>query len=349
MKKLVFLSVFAVILGLVSCSKESKEINSYDDAARGLVVAGANHTELKIIDALTGSVSTEDVFLSANGKSLNSEIVRIAEYRDVLYIFQPEEYRIVAISAIDFKQIAIIDFSSKGYKPLDICFANATDSYIVFSNAAKVCLMDLTNYAIAREIDLPANANSITVSGNQVFLACTAANKISVIDTRTNQRTHDLNTDANPLYVGVRYNGKECVAISAGTGKIDTNETKTAAACNYYDVDTKANTGRVEVGSTAAPATKFYPKGLVVTSKDWAFVPGQTHFLRADIKGKKRVSVIGKYVYNSIYYDIVRGEIIAIKELNGVLNADFCDPTTGSKKRTITLPNNTSVYHPLKG
>lgn len=349
MKKLFFLSVLAIVFGLMSCSKESKEINSYEDESRGLVVAGAGHNELKVIDALTGSVINEDAFLSANGSALTTEVTKIAEFRDVLYLFQPEQFRIVTISAVDFKQIAIIDFSAKGYKPVDICFANATDSYIIHSNASKASLLDLTNNVLAKEIDLPSAGNSIAVSGNQVFIACTNANKISVIDTRTNTRTVDIDVAPNPLFVGIRYNGKECVAVSAGNGKIDTTQAQTEAVCSYIDVETKSILGKVNIGNTTTPAQKFYPKGLAITSRDWAFIPGQTQFMRSDVKGKVRVYLIGKYIYSSINYDIVRGELDAVKSLNGSIFVDFCDHSSGIKKRTVQLPANTSIYHALKG
>ncbi len=337
------LLVLASLVLFVACSSEDKVINNYTDQSQAIAVV-KDSPDLKLIKIATGEILNSNLL---NQSGLSGAPSTVKSFRNMLYVLYPKDYKVFVYNLAAQKLEATIDFSSEKIEPYDICFANATDAYICHANSNLISLIDITVFKVAKKITVGNHPVSIACSGNQIITANSADNTVSFVDTRTNSQIATANVGITPYFVDVRTNGKEFVVVSLGDGKIIDGKTKTASTINFFDVTNKNNLGQFELAASNVKSVDFFPKSLAVSVKDWAFIPGDSAFLRVDFKSKSKASYVGKLRYNFTSYDIISGRLFAVESLNGKSTLKICDQSTGKLVSSVILPDNVAKVYPL--
>lgn len=337
------LLVLAALVLFVACSSEDKVINNYTDQSQAIAVV-KDSPDLKLIKISTGEVLNENLL---NQSGLSGSASNVKSFRNMLYVLYPKDYKVFVYNLGSQKLESTIDFSNDKLEPYDICFANATDAYICHANSNIISLIDITVYKEAKKINVGKNPVSIACSGNQIITANSGDNTVSFVDTRTNSQIATAKVANVPYFVDVRTNGKEFIVVSLGDGKINTGSTKTASTINFFDVANKNNLGQFELAASNVKSTEFFPKSLAVSVKDWAFIPGDSAFLRVDLKSKSKASYIGKFRYTYTSYDIISSRLFAVESINGKSTLKICDQSTGKLVSSVTLPDNVAKVYPL--
>jgi hypothetical protein len=224
----------------VSCSQEDILIDNRN----------ANDTYI-----LQRKQNTLEVFSVAGNKFYGIEldinigqINLIKKFRENYYLINSSEQKIFIIKSIDISaylagkislvNVVVVDFAAKNLTPFSICFPNATDAYIAYSNSDKIGILDLTNNVLS-EITIgisgiPAQINGI---GNQIYVACPDKNIVNVIDSRNNQMVDSIFISGRPTFVEFVSNNTKCVIVSVGEGKSgDSTNTKTPAKFSVIDM-----------------------------------------------------------------------------------------------------------------
>lgn len=337
------LLVLAALVLLVACSSEDKVINNYTDQSQAIAIV-KDSPDLKLIRISTGELINSNLL---NQSGLSGPPSAVKSFRNMLYVLYPKDFKVFVYNIAAQKLEATIDFSTDKIEPYDICFANATDAYICHANSNIISLIDITVYKEAKKINVGKNPVSIACSGNQIITANSGDNTVSFVDTRTNSQIATANAGFAPYFVDVRTNGKEFVVVSLGDGKIIDGKTKTASTIHFFDVLNKNNLGQFELATTNVKSIDFFPKSLSVSAKDWAFIPGDSAFLRVDFKSKTKASYIGKLRYNFTSYDIISARLFAVESINGKSTLKICDQSTGKLVSSIALPDNVAKVYPL--
>ncbi len=345
MKKSSFFLTLLLITLIISCSKDEQTINSPTVKWR-LLVSAENQPRLELTSQPEGSVTIADVYLANNGKILDGQVMRMAEYGKNLFLFIPSKYKIEVINNETFKSIAVFDFSSSLRVPSAICFANSSSAYICFGNDSTVDLLDMEFMKIARTVKVGKNPVSIACAGNQVFVANRGDNTVSVIDTRDNEVKSTLNVAPKPSFVDVSKDAETALVISLGEGKLDTTQTKTSAQLTVFNVNTKAVIKNKFLGTSEADAIKQMPRGITVNEKNMAFVPTATNLFRISTKTGDMVN-ISKVEHISVLYNNKRDELLLIRKKTSGTEIYTADPSNAAFKATLHVSADAITLLPL--
>jgi len=151
----------------------------------------------------------------------------IKKFRDKYFLINQNAQKIFIIETADISKflsksiskvnVFTIDFSDKNLTPSSICFPNATDAYIAFSNTDYISILDITNNTMSGvkiQIEgVPAQINSY---GNQIFVAIPSKNSVNIIDTRLNIVVDSVSVSNRPTFVEFVANGTQCAVVAKG-------------------------------------------------------------------------------------------------------------------------------------
>jgi YVTN family beta-propeller protein len=310
--------VLSIILG--SCAPEENIVTPDQDA--WTLFSVPKNENAVYSDRVSG---TE---LSNRKKLFNAEtnIEHVYIYRDQLYVMLPESNRIVILNRASYEIMHVIDFATVSKKPIAMAFGNATTAYIIFEKDSIVQLYDILNKQIAGSIAVGAYTVDI-ISGigdrqNQIFVANLASNSISQIDTRTNRVEKEYAVLQAPKFLSNDPTSTKIVYVSEGAGKTLVNNPKSIAGIGFIDIDRKIVLAQMPISTKDIDSVDAIPRGLAVTSSEWAFVPFSNGLVRVDTREYKNYTTISRKVYDGIIYNNRRREVLAnaddgISVLNG--------------------------------
>ncbi|MGA2297240.1 MAG: hypothetical protein ABSG15_06815 [FCB group bacterium] len=348
MKKLLIPLFFLTFFLIQSCSNTEKVIDTTKDTWRILASVNAQSPSLMLIQFPDDTILSNDVYSANNsGQSLPGPVVKIAEFRGLLYLFIPSQYVIKVINKSTFKLVGTIDYTADKLVPTDICFANATDAYVAHGADTVVSLVDLTNYAVARKIKVGKHPVAIACSGNQIYVANQADNTVSVIDSRTHNQVALIPVQTAPTYVAMNSEGLQAIVISLGAGKLDSTISKTAAQGTLIDITTRAVINTLDLNAGSTNAVDIIPYGIAVSKYDWAYIPSQICLLSYDARSGNRVNFIQSVAYNSIYYNYIRDELLVLQNNSNVYSAMTLDMDSYNPKATHTFALSVNFVFPL--
>lgn len=110
-----------------------------------------------------------------------------------------------------------------------------TYAYVANMGSATVSVVDLATSNLV-SIPVAAGPSAIAVSPNaaRVYVSCSSANSVSVIDTKTNSVVSTVAVGTNPKGVAVSPDGRTVVAVNSGAGTVSIID----AATNSVDATT---------------------------------------------------------------------------------------------------------------
>lgn len=339
MKFVSFLSLLIFFI-FISCSQEERIIDQSNPNWKTLIATSDAQNSLMLIEQPTGKILKQNVFLEANGEQLSSKIKKMTEFQKKIYLFLPDEYKIEILDKDSFKRLSTLDFSSNKRNPSGICFANATTAYISFGNDSTVDVLDITNFSIARTINVGREPVAISNSGNQIFVANKQDNTVSVIDSRTNLVTHTIPVPNVPMFLDISPDGLRAIVISAGTGKYDASETKSPAFLTLIDVATKKIIKSKELGRTGINAVAQVPTAFATSVSNSGFVSTQEFLIRINTLNGDEITNMGKGKHLTLSYNFKRDELIIIKESSKGIEGLTANPLTAKQNQKIFIPPN---------
>ncbi|MDZ4746808.1 MAG: hypothetical protein SGJ05_12505 [bacterium] len=324
--------LLAVLLGIfvASCTPEEPTINSFDDRWRLLASDGAS---LSLYAMPDGSTQRTDVWVG--GSSAN-----IVEFRDQLYVMPTTDPWIVILDRTTLLALDTINMDTLGTVS-DIAFANATTAYAVHTDKNLVSVIDITTNQTVRTIQVGDGAHSIAALGNQLAVACSRANIVQIIDSRTNVVEASIGVPEVPYYVRASIATTEFVVVSLGTGKLDA-AAQSSPKISFVNASTRELIGGVELSFRVADALEQFPKGLVVTSSGFAYVPVQSGVLRVNARQRNKATLVIRSSFSNIGYSPSRAEVMLLREDEPVV--EVWDEVAANQKAKVIMRANPGAF-----
>lgn len=328
--------VLSLALGLGACSPTEAVRNSFDDTWR-LIVGGPSGVVALSMPA--GTVSDGNVWTPSATQNYPIDFIR--EYRDLLFVMSNANGTLVVLRRDTLNVIDTIVTSGIGTVN-DIAFANATTAYAA-TDSSGVAVIDLITNTVVFTIPFTTPLSGIAVAGNQLIVSMPAVNKAAIIDTRTNQIAAEIDLPtAWPTFVAADGVNSVFAVVCLGDGKgLNDSRPFTTPTISFIDIETRKIKKTLDLTSRANEGPTQFPRGLAISSSEYAFVPVQNGLLRISTRSFTKVSAIQFDSYSSVYYNAARAEVNVISMDGRKLFVfdEFAEVT----KQTVSLPD--SVHH----
>jgi DNA-binding beta-propeller fold protein YncE len=340
MKRLIlrtFVAFFAMLFAMITaCDIEGPTPVAPNGDWQLLVVTDEAVSRLLVISQPDNKVVNANLFLNADSvRGIGGRVGKIFTFRENVYVLMPEQQRIEVLSATTYRRVATLNFAAQGRTPTDIIFTNATTGYIAFSNASVLSVLDITNFTIASEIQVGRAPVAFDVRGNQIYCAVRDENVVVVIDSRNapaSAVTTRIPVPTAPEFLRITPNGSEIVVLSVGGGS-----PRTAARASLINIAEKRVTREATLFFNAADSSTDRGYGLVLTERDFAYIPMNNALIRLDTRSLGRAIVL-EGMYRSITYNPNRTELlVASADSNTVPTCTILNPANDSTKAIIRL------------
>ncbi len=319
------LPLFVVLVFVVSCTPDEPTISSFDDRWRLLASDGPG---IALYTMPAGSTERSDVWSGASGTSTN-----ITEFRDRLYILPTTDPWIVVLDRVSLVALDTINMDTLGIVS-DMAFANATTAYAVHADKNVVSVIDITTNETVRTISVANRPRSIAALGNQLAVACADANVIQIIDSRTNAVEASIDVPEVPYYVRSSATFSVFAVVSLGYGKLDVAP-QTTPQMTFINPTTRAVITSIELTARPSEAFQQFPRGLIVTSTGFAYVPVQSGLLRVNTRSRTKASAVLLTDYAGVAYNAARAEVLLLRSDSPVVEA--WDELVENQKASVTI------------
>lgn len=343
MRQIHSISLFAIILLLLSCGKEN--ILEGDSSPRYfLITTNDQPNKLQLFEFPTNRILDENVFFTRNQQSLGN-ISAVAEFRETLFIVQHDDYKIT-ITDKNLKLISQLDFTTQQLKPSSICFPNATTSFISFDNDSLLMVLDLTNFTLAREVKMPYRTTKLIASGYYVFALHFYESKLSIVDTRNFSLVTTINLPDYPQDCDLNLDGSLLYVLCLGKGKIDLKETPSPAKLITLTTNNFAFIKEVVLNLGSIPATTLLTTGIAITNKYFGYISSKTALLRFSVANPAQFQKFISGDFTSVIYNYKKDEIIAIETKNNQSIMYIINPTNASVTSKISFEKTLKILVP---
>lgn len=328
-----FLPLF-LLAGLVigSCEPSEPVISSFDDRWRLLASDGPGIALYAMPD---GSTERSDVWTGASGTSTN-----ITEFRDRLYVLPTTEPWIVILDRVTLVALDTINLDTLGVVA-DMAFANATTAYAVHTEKNTVSVIDITTNEAVRTIAMANGPTSIAALGNQLAVACSRANVVQIIDSRTNAVEASIDVPEVPYYIRPSVIFSLFTVVSLGNGKLDVAP-QTTPQITFINPSTRAVITSLDLTGRPSEAFQQHPRGLIVTATGFAYVPVQSGLLRVNTRSRTKASVIMHTEYSDVAYNAARAELLLLRTDGPVV--EVWDELAENQKASVTLRSQPGAF-----
>jgi len=325
-----FLFTFLITVLFSACKQEEIFINEYPQFGKYLF-----SSENKIYQYLPETKTVEIIL-----NSLPSSVSKIKYFRGYYYLLLPDAKSIYIIREKTFEIVSKVDYSFLDITPIDICFPNATDAYVLH-NESQVTILDLTNFKVANAVMKIGKAPAaIAGAGNQVYICCQGDDMIYTIDTRTNSVVNTIKVSTSPSFLEFNYEGTTAFIVCTGAD-ISSGE-KTQAVVEVVDVSRKEVIDIIRLGYNEFVAKETLPTGIAVSSKN-VYISASNNIWRLSLPSAKLSSVSNKTPCKSVGYDKKHNEFYLLRDdSNSGNDIDLIiyDNSNNKKKYTYSISQN---------
>jgi len=199
---------------LISCSEDTTEPQAGDVIIVNEGNFGQGNGSLSLYNRETDNIENGSFAKANSGRSLEAGVQSVTVADGIAFIVcnVSDKIEIADATTLEALQAPLEDpdlvspryLTASGNKayvsvwgPFDANFA-LTDS--------KVAVIDLSDYSISKYISVPAGPEGILVIGDQVFVANSFTNVLTVIDTDTDEISSEIILDGSPRLLSVRGN-----------------------------------------------------------------------------------------------------------------------------------------------
>jgi len=126
--------------------------------------------------------------------------------------------------------------------------------------------------------------------------------------------------------------------VCLGSGKIDA-DASTVPLLEFLSATTRQILKSMDVSGRATNASAQMPRGLVVTSGEFAFVPVQNGLVRVNTRQRNRTIVMQQESYDGIVYNPARAEILLTRSREGASTCEIIDEFGEVIRSSVTRPD----------
>ncbi len=335
--KSIFVLYIAVLVGILSCTRENPLYDNSVNSWNLLIVTGESNTKISKTQQPDGNILIDNLLANAE---IKSEIKQIVAYGVYLYILIPKDFKILVLDKFSYNIVNSIDFSDHHNEPSAIAFANNTDAYVIHTNANKVSLIDTKFFKIVRTYDVGIAPIDIAYTNNLIIVANSKSNTLSLIDSRNYTKLPDISVKDVPMFIAVAPTSGKLAIVCSGNGKDDTiSDNNSTAYFQVFDPNSKQITYTAELKTSLIDGTDIYPNALAVTNKDLAFISTQYGLFSINTNSPTLLNLAKKEAYAGVYYNYPKEELILIQHNNTAFAAK---QTNGNFLYELTMPQSFS-------
>ena len=318
-------STLLTIAALASCSPDEPLINTFVDEWRLVSTTGSTDFSATVVP---GGQPT-----AINPQNVDfGDSPSMVRFRNNIYVFSENRPWIVVFDSETLNYSDTIFTFGKLEGIADLCFANATTAYAVSAQQQCIGIIDLTTSTVAGVIPVAGSPRQIACLGNQMAVTLPDSNRVIIIDTRTNAIVDRISVAPTPWYVrGDEVANVFCV-VSLGNGKVD-KLPQTAPTITFISPSTREVLKTLDLVVRASEGSKQFPRGLSVSSTQFAYVPVQGGLLRVSTRTRSRVSAVQSDSFDLISYNEARAELICQRASGGASPDVVVYNEDGSEKK----------------
>lgn len=324
------------LLFVTGCAPDEPLINSFVDEWRLISTSGSKDLTVRVVPSgAATSVNPNDVDFGTTPS--------MVQFRSNIYIYSESRPWIVVYDAEKLVYVDTIFTFQVLDGIADLCFANATTAYATSPKNECIGVIDLTASTVASIIKTPGAPRQIACLGNQMLATIPDSNAAIILDTRTNTIEDRLEMTTRPWYVREDAVANVFCVVSLGSGKVDNTE-QTTPTISFVSPSTRQVLKTLDLTIKVSDGPRQFPRGLVVSATQNAFVPVQSGLLRVNTRTRSRVSSAQTDSFDIVAYNEARAEIICQRASGGETpQVVVFDENGTEKKYTLTLPNRASA------
>jgi len=304
------LIVMGVSIIAASCSPQEPLINSFVDEWRLLATSGSKNLTSTVIP--TG----QEVSINPNDVDFGADPT-MTRFRNNVYFTSNSRSWIIVYDAERLVYSDTIFTYNELDGTSDICFANATTAYAASPKSQCVGVIDLTTGTVARIIKTPGKPQQIACLGNQICVTLPDSNAAIIIDSRSNEIVHTMQIGDRPWYVREDAVANVFCIVTLGLGKLDAQESPTTPTISFLSPASREILKTLDLTVKVTEGPRQYPRGLAITSSQFALVPVQAGLLRVSTRTRSRVSAVQTDSFDIVTYNDARAEVICQRKANG--------------------------------
>ncbi|MFP4370305.1 MAG: YncE family protein [Candidatus Kapaibacterium sp.] len=336
-----------LLLLIVSCADDSRVVDNND--ARNSMLLSYENPDPRIgwFSFSEKKISGPDPYFEANGSYIQGTVTEIRYFNNRYYMLVPEHSKIV-ITDKDFAHIADISFADEGYKPIGICFPNATDAWVIHEGIARISVIDITVNEKALEIALSAAPSSIACLGNTVVTANTGDNSLSIVRSNTLAEEAVIPVSPEPFKADITPDGEKIFYVCRGAGKtVNQQGAKTDAMIGYISINSGSIIKEIPLGTGIIPAIDEFPLDYTITSNNLAFVITENVLYRVNLKYNSDPVFLGRLRYDRIYFNFMTGKLVLYSNKESGTELYINNDATGSVDDLYRLDQRINAIYPV--
>jgi hypothetical protein len=340
-----YCTILLIVFSILSCTQEVEVIDEISNNINIIAISEDLPSKLQLYNT-----KAENFIANSNLEKFNStssaSISKILEDRNKIYLLQPDAKKITILNVRDFSILATVIFDS--LPPTDITIPNAQTAYITHKGTSKLTVLDISNYKIAKVVEIIPGLDAIASNGNQVYVLSKVLNVVGIIGTQMDKLEQTISIGISPSLISFT-NKNDFLVITEGKGKVLGAMTdKTEAQAIYINPTTREASTPINIGGSGISAIDEVPIQVVSTLRNHAFVTTQTALYRLDVSSKLAPRVIDKIAYSHMVYLAYYRRLFLLDNRTGSTKLVLADEVTGkevtsyrlSKKLTQILPLN---------
>lgn len=336
----VFILFFAFGLG---CSREEILYDVPPSPRYFYFVTGDNPNKIGILEVPTHSITEQNAYFKVNGINLDT-ITQISEFRGSLFILQSNSNIISVANASNLSKLVEIGFGNK--TPSGIAFPNATAAFVSFSNSSTVDLIDLTNFQLARTIQVPYNSGKAIAVQHFIFILHPENNLVSIIDSRTFSVFETITLPEVPIDIETNVSFDAVYILCIGKGKIDSVGAKTSSKIVLINLNDFSKQQVFEINVSSLVSADIFPLGLTIPNKYFGYIATKQGLLRFSLSNPRQFQKILSGTFYNVNYNYKADELIILESKNNQTVVYFANPTSFEIKSRFTIDKNIQLILP---
>ncbi len=312
-----FLIIFLV---LFACKNQENIIESEIPPKRWIFVSEEDPNSLQTLEVPSMKIIGEDLFFRANNRKLD-EVTQITEFRNLMFIFQSNSYKITIVTSDSFKIVAELDWVAIKKKPSSIAFPNATTAFISFSNDTTLQVLDLTNFVLARVINVPEPIIRLESVDYYILGVSFTYGKLIVVDSRSFSLVQQLELPEHPIDISIHPLKEFIYVLCLGKGKLDSTEVKTSSKLISIAYPGFSISKTKEISLPNINSVEILTSAVEVAGKFFGFISSNYGLLRFSVANPDQIQkyIAGNFIGLTYIYKIDRLMAIERKSSNQFL------------------------------
>lgn len=335
--KNIFLVLISIVLLASACKESNPTIDNSDNSFKALIATGDNLNQVSLINEPSGSIEKNNILDNLpDSLTVSKPITFIAANGSNIYVFIPDEYKILVMDRWNYSFKNAILFKEQKLQPIDIDFSNSTDAYIVFKDYNKICLFDTKFMKSAKFIDVGESPISVAYYDKKIMVVNNKSNTLSVINTQNYTKEKDIPLSASPLKIYISTNASVAGIICGKAPNVDSSGGNIPPAnLQILDLQNMNIKSTYELRTLKVSSSNIYPVGAAVSDNSLMYIATQQGIFKSNLRLNSTPVQSIKTGVNQIGANALRNQFLIIYKDN---TSNLINPATGLKIIDLNLP-----------